>query len=170
MPAVPKTPPYLIHNVGSAALWMMPAPTFSGGLASTLKRCADLRISHLLSLIEPHEAQALGLEGLHSACLANDIELQRTPMVDRQPPESLDEFLNVSTRLYQCMSDGESVGIHCKSGIGRSGMHICALLGKLDFGLQDALKLIQLRRGLKAPNTSEQLDWLEEHWDKISAL
>ena len=168
MSGKPKTPPFLIHSIRSARLWMMPAPSFLRGLGNTIKYCADLEIRHLLSTVEPHEVSALELEGLSAACSANDIKLLNFPMVDRQPPQSLEAFLRMSSDLHRHLVNGESVGIHCKSGIGRSGMHICALLGKLGFGFEEALRLIEIRRGLAAPNTSEQLDWLKQNWKKIS--
>ena len=164
-----NTPPYLVHETENARLWLMPAPTFLGGLDKTIQRCAELGMQHLLSTVEPHEVSALGLEDLPAACLASEITLHKMPMADRQPPQLPETFSRVSSDLYRRLRKGESVGVHCKSGIGRSGMHVCALLGKLGFGLDEALTIIERERGLNAPNTPEQLDWLARNWAAISA-
>lgn len=146
----------------------MPAPNFMGGLKNTIEHCARLEIRHLVSTIEPQEVRALEIEGLQAICLANDIGLLKFPMMDRRSPASLGAFLRVSSELHRYLMNGESVGVHCKSGIGRSGMLICALLGKLEYEFNDALRVIKLGRGLSAPNTHEQLDWLEQNWAMIS--
>lgn len=47
-------------------------------------------------------------------------------------------------------------------------MLICSLIGKLGFGMTEALATIRSKRGLEAPNTVEQLEWLEENWEALS--
>ena len=161
-------PPFLIIEENSSALWMMPAPTFEGGVPATLDKCLELEIKHIVSLVEDEEAWLLGLEKLGFECSARSIELLKMPIIDRKPPVSDEDFRRLLTVCHQLMREGESVGIHCKSGIGRSGMLICSLLGRLGFDLQDSLQIIRDRRGLEAPNTIEQLKWLEDNWPALS--
>ena len=148
---------------------MMPAPTFSGSVPKTLDLLRDLRINHIVSLVEDDEAWRLGLEKLAPECSTRDIQLHKLPIVDRKVPASIKQFARLSSDCYQFISSGESVAVHCKSGIGRSGMLICSLLGKLGFGMTEALTTIRNKRGLEAPNTIEQLEWLEENWEVLSA-
>lgn len=161
-------PPYLIVEAENAALWMMPAPTCAGGVPVTLDRCCELKIKHKVSLVEDSEAWLLGLEKLGFECAARNIELLKLPIVDRKPPASIEEFAALLSVCHQLMRDGESIGVHCKSGIGRSGMLICSLLGRLGFDMQEALEKIRDRRGIEAPNTVEQLNWLKENWSLLS--
>lgn len=165
---VQPPPPYLIHIVDGAGLWMMPAPVFYGNLQLTLQRCAGAGIKHLVCLVEAHERQALGLDGLRAKCFESSMQIHDFPMVDRQPPLALEVFLKRSALVSQKLKSGESVGIHCKSGIGRSGMLTLAIMGQLGFDLDDALKVIEDRRGLKAPNTPVQLEWIRKNWNAIS--
>lgn len=161
-------PPFLIVEARNAKLWMMPAPTFAGGVPATLDKCLELEIKHIVSLVEDDEAWLLGLEQLGSECSARNIELLKLPIVDRKPPASTKDFTTLLSACHQLMREGESVGVHCKSGIGRSGMLICSLLGRLGVGMRESLEMIQDCRGLKAPNTAAQLKWLEENWPLLS--
>lgn len=161
-------PPYMIIEVARSTLWMMPAPTFVGEVSSTLDLCGELRIKHIVSLVEDNEARFLKLENLSPECFVRKIELLKMPIVDRKPPASIEEFTKLARVCYQLMLAGESIGVHCKSGIGRSGMLICALLGMLGFDLPAALERIRDRRGLAAPNTAEQMDWLHENWSQLA--
>ena len=164
----PPMPPYLIIEAKNSALWMMPAPTFSGGVSPTLDRCCELGINHIVSLVEDHETWLLGLEKLSSECSARNIELLKMPIVDRKTPASIEELIALLSVCHQLMREGESIGVHCKSGIGRSGMLICSFLGRLGFDMQEALERIRDRRGLEAPNTIEQLNWLKKNWPLLS--
>jgi len=163
----PPKPPYLIHKIGEAGLWIMPAPVFNGNLTASLKQCRDLGITHLASLIEQHECSALGLNSLSKECLHTGITLYRLPLADRQPPSVLPPFLHLAAHLVEQLRKGQSVGIHCKSGIGRSGMLAVAILSQVGFQLPEALDLIEQQRGQKAPNTDSQLEWLDENWNDI---
>lgn len=76
-------PPYLIIEVDSSALWIMPAPTFSGSVPETLDLIRELRINHIVSLVEDDEAWRFGLEKLASECSTRGIQLHKLPIVDR---------------------------------------------------------------------------------------
>ena len=67
-------------------------------------------------------------------------------------PEKLDEMLR----------QGRNVAIHCRQGIGRSGMIAAALLVKKGTAVDSALKLISQIRGLPVPETPEQRDWVRD--------
>ncbi|MEO1322415.1 MAG: dual specificity protein phosphatase family protein [Pseudomonadota bacterium] len=167
-PTDPPMPPYLITEAKNSALWMMPAPTFAGGVPATLDRCCELRIQHIVSLVEDNETWLLGLEKLGYECFTRNIELLKMPIVDRKTPASIEEFTALLSVCHHLMREGESIGVHFKSGIGRSGLLICSLLGRLGFDMQEALNRIRDLRGLEAPNTVEQLDWLKEKWPLLS--
>lgn len=162
-----KDPPYRIQTKEEAGLWMMPAPTFRNGLEETLRACADLDLKQIASLVEPEERVSLGLEDLQNTAAAHGIEICEFPMVDRHTPENLPAFKSLSHRLFESFRQGNNVGVHCKSGIGRSGMVIAAILNKLGYSFEEALQKIAEGRGLDAPNTASQLTWLKNHWGEL---
>ena len=163
------SPPYLIYSANGANLWMLPAPVFKGDVYGTIDSLAGFQMKHLASLIEPDEAEALGLAQLHEATNLHRIHLHVLPIVDRHPPNEPQDFNALAGRLTKSFLSGESVGVHCKSGIGRSGMITCAILGKLGFDLNQALARIAKHRGLEAPNTPRQIEWLEGFWGTLAA-
>ena len=162
------TPPFLIHELIDSKLWIMPAPTFDGNLISTLEGIRKLDISHLASLIEPHEIPITNLHELGLMCGQKSIELHELPMPDRQPPNSLIPVFNLSAFLLSKLQSGQSVGIHCKSGIGRSGIVAAVIMGQLGYSYSEVIKRIALGRHQPAPNTPIQLDWLQENWHQLT--
>ena len=166
---MPAAPPFRIHSAHGADLWMMPAPVFEGDVFNTVQSLSGLRIRHLASLVEPHETKTLGLERLREATDFHHINLYSFPITDRHPPMAFEGFNALADTLSRRFSAGESTGIHCKSGIGRSGILACAILAKLGLSFDQALALIANHRGLDAPNTKRQLDWLEKFWEALAS-
>lgn len=165
---MPAVPPYRIHSAHGADLWMMPAPVFDGDVFNTVQSLSDLRIRHLASLVELHETKALGLEQLCEATDFHHINLYSFPIADRHPPMAFEGFNALADTLFRRFSAGASIGVHCKSGIGRSGMLACAILAKLGLSFDQALAHVAAYRGLDAPNTKCQLDWLEKFWEALA--
>lgn len=163
------SPPYLIHSFANAGLWMMPVPIFRGTLSATLKHCAGQDILHLASLLEAHEREALGLTEIQREASVSSIHLYIFPMVDRQAPASCRPLVDLAAKLAEKLHAGESVAVHCKAGIGRSGMLVAIILGRLGFDLPRALHTIRANRGLQAPNTPSQLEWMEKNWAALTA-
>ncbi|MEO0884036.1 MAG: dual specificity protein phosphatase family protein [Pseudomonadota bacterium] len=146
----------------------MPAPVFCENLRNSLRLCAELGMSHLASLIEPHEQKSLGLKALSEEGLSTGIQVHHLPIVDRQPPKLIADFKSLSDLFAEKLFAGEGVGVHCRSGIGRSGMLAASVLGKLGLEFDEALSILAARRGLRAPNTETQLRWLRENWKFLS--
>jgi protein-tyrosine phosphatase len=161
-------PPYLIHGFNGAGLWMMPSPTFGGTIRKTLSSCADLNIQHIASLVEAREVQQLGLAELRTEAAPLKIHLHQFPITDRQPPSSIRDFAELVETFTQYLLNGMSVSVHCKSGIGRSGMLASSILGRFGYCLPGALEVIAEKRGIPAPNTASQMEWLQDNWVLLS--
>ena len=73
-------------------------------------------------------------------------------------------------KLAGQIKEGGGVAIHCRAGIGRSGMMTCAVLAQLGMPVDDALKHIADYRGLRVPDTEEQADWLRENLVPVFAV
>ena len=82
----------------------------------------------LVSLIEDHELRELGIEGLVAACEARHIRVLRRPFKDQGVP-SLELAKATVTEVLEAVGRGEHVVIHCKGGLGRTGLiAACALI------------------------------------------
>ena len=95
-------------------------------------------------------------------CSANGIEFLSLPVPDRGVPPSQEAVLSVVRRLDARMAAGKSVGIHCRQGIGRSGILAACLLVSTGVSPQGAFTQLMEARGRSVPDTSEQREWVEE--------
>jgi protein-tyrosine phosphatase len=65
------------------------------------------------------------------------------------------------------LSQGKNIAIHCYAGIGRTGMVAAGILMKQGQSVDLALLELSRIRGLRVPETLEQITWLHRHEDQI---
>lgn len=104
----------------------------------------------LVSLVEDHELRDLRIDGLVPACEAQHIRTLRRPFPDQGvPPMELAKA--TVTEVLEAAARGENVVIHCKGGLGRTGViAACALVAT---GVDPATAMDAVRK--TRPNTIE---------------
>jgi len=87
---------------------------------------ARLRAAHsadlLVSLVEDAELVELGIEDLAVRTAAHGLDFVRHPFVDGSVPDDASAFEAFVERLVAQARDGRSLVVHCKGGLGRSGL------------------------------------------------
>lgn len=98
-------------------------------LSIDVRGLGDKHQAHVLvSLIEGHELSELRIEGLVVACEARHIRVLRRPFPDQGVP-SVELARTIVTEILEAVTRGENVVIHCKGGLGRTGLiAACALV------------------------------------------
>ena len=81
----------------------------------------------LVSLVEDHELTELRIEGLVAACEAHHIRVLRRPFPDQGVP-SLQLAKSTVTEILEAVGRRENVVIHCKGGLGRTGVIAACVL------------------------------------------
>jgi protein-tyrosine phosphatase len=76
----------------------------------------------------------------------------------------LETFIN---EIILEINSGKSIVIHCRMGIGRASVIASSILLKYNFGIDEIIANIIHIRGLKVPDTEEQLQWLKSQTQKI---
>ncbi|MFC6617472.1 hypothetical protein [Deinococcus radiophilus] len=71
-------------------------------------------MTRLVSLLEPHEYELLGLTDYAEQAKAQDIEIISYPVRDVSVPEDLASFHKMVDRVLSELLDGERVVIHCR--------------------------------------------------------
>jgi protein-tyrosine phosphatase len=66
-------------------------------------------------------------------------------------------------KVISALQRGQSVAVHCRQSIGRSGMFTCAVLVALGLPVENAIATASEARGLTVPETPQQRMWLEAH-------
>ena len=85
-------------------------------------------------------------------------------------PRSVDDFAELSKKLFLQVEVGINTLIHCRAGIGRSGLLASAVLLHGGRNVQQAFVRVSDMRGCQVPETARQGDWLLENHTIITAV
>jgi protein-tyrosine phosphatase len=129
-------------------------------LADEMARFKRAGLDTLVSLLEEHEADWLGLAEEPESAAGAGIEFLSHPIPDTQVPPDPLAFREFVAGLVNRLRRGEHIGIHCRGSIGRSTMTAAAALIHLGWKPREALAAIEEARGCQVPDTEEQLRWI----------
>lgn len=83
------------------------------------------------------------------------------PIPDREVPKSEASVTKLIEALDAELSQGRNAVIHCRQGVGRSGLIAACLLISKGRSSGSALAELSQARGVIVPETREQRDWIE---------
>ncbi len=89
-----------------------------------------LQIDCIVSLLEKEEEAEVGLKMESELCKRNGIEFLSFEIPDRNVPNR-SKALNFATQLLDRLKDNKHVAIHCRAGIGRTGIIASAVLARI---------------------------------------
>ena len=116
----------------------------------------------MISLLEREEAAQLQLNDEEGIAESNGVRFQWFPIPDRGVPASLPEAVGLLRRIAQALDEGENVAVHCRQGIGRSGMIAAGALVVSGVSAQKAIEAVSAARGQIVPETPPQLRWIRQ--------
>ena len=119
-------------------------------------------IDVVVSLLTPHESSELGLNQEAAMSSQQGIQFLSLPIRDRAVPSSFGEMRTFVERTAALLSEGKTVAIHCRQGIGRSAVFAASLLVNAGVNLVRAFQQIESARGAVVPDTPEQRQWVEK--------
>ncbi len=126
-------------------------------LAAISKWSADA----VVTLIENHEFEMLGVPHLGQQVRARGIDWHHLPIVDVAPPDGRFEeaWLRSGPQLCAILRDGGRVLVHCRGGLGRAGTVAARLLVECGVTRNEAVE--QVRRARPgAIETKQQLEYV----------
>lgn len=159
---------YQVELIGSGRLAMMGRPRAGEWASDEFAGLAGLGVTDVVSLLEPAEARELGLADEAAYCAAAGLRFHSYPVADRGVPDSAGSLSRLACQLYHLCAGGGCVVIHCRAGIGRSGLVTAAVLLHCGFSVRDALSAVSKARGVRVPDTVEQAEWLASHQAAVS--
>lgn len=135
-------------------------PQGGNELRDELLRIKHAGIQTLVSLLEPHEADYLGLA--EEGPLAEEIGVRflNYPIPDTKVPHDIAHFRSFISGLVERLREGESIGIHCRGCIGRATITAACVLIHVGLKPMDAVVAVEAARGCSVPENSEQLSWI----------
>lgn len=116
----------------------------------------------VVSLLEPEEEAQLVLEGEAAAAAVSGIDFRSFPIPDRGVPTSRESVAELASEVVEALDTGRNVAVHCRQGIGRSGLVVGGVLVAAGEDVGTALAAIGESRGLEVPETEEQRRWLSD--------
>lgn len=161
---------YKIGNIGSGYLAIMAHPSPDSGGAASFANIAQLGIRQVVSLLEPSEARSLGLESEREMVKVYGMEYIAFPIADMGLPSSVEGFAKLSLLLFQQVDAGVNTLIHCRAGIGRSGLMAAGVLLHCELDCEQAFTHVSKMRGIRVPETPQQEDWLLLNQSKVADL
>lgn len=151
-----------VNGLAPRRLALMPRPLGGEGLTEELEGWRLAGITSVVSLLEWHEIRELELEREEALCGASGIRFRSFPIKDRGTPASVSAVSALVTTLGAELETGQAVAIHCRAGIGRTGLIAGCLLHSLNVPQREIFPLLSRARGVTVPDTPEQEDWLKQ--------
>lgn len=159
---------FKIESIGEGFIATMAYPGSEQDSAAAIACLARDGIRRVVSLLEPAEAAALGLGSEAQLVTAESMSFVSYPIPDMGLPASVNSFAALARDLYGRIESGDNTLVHCRGGVGRSGLLAAAVLLCSGMEAQRACEQVTRIRGLRSPETSEQWDWLSTNRAEIS--
>lgn len=138
-------------------LAIMARPRAGDWLEDEIAHWRSAGIATVVSLLERHEIDDLGLEDEAALCTKAGIQFLSFPIADRGLPSDCRAF---DAFIHEMASNSAPLAIHCRAGIGRSAIVAAALLVRRGIAPALAIEHISLARGTRVPDTEAQRDWI----------
>src|SRR5580700_7700888 len=114
----------------------------------------------VVSLLEKDEEAQLELEKERDAAESSGVQFISFPIPDRGVPLSTRDTLSLLSRIASALEEGRNVAVHCRQGVGRSGLIAASLLVRSGMAVEAAIRVVSAARGQSIPETDAQLQWI----------
>ncbi len=159
---------YQVELIGSGSLSVMAKPVSGEWIEDEFSMISNWGINRIVSLLEDQEAIEVGLGMERQLAEKNGMEFVSYPIPDRGLPVSVSEYLNFTRRLYREAVGGLHTVVHCRAGIGRTGLIAAGVLLHCGFEPKEAFEHISRKRGVVVPDTEEQINWVVKSHAEMS--
>jgi protein-tyrosine phosphatase len=157
---------YRIPLEGPGSLWIMPRPS-AESMAEDIAAWCQMGMRKIISLLTVDEAANLGLSDEASCCAAQGLSFMHYSIPDRGMAENRAAFAILARDIAAELMAGAAVGIHCRAGIGRSGMLACCVLALSRLPADNAIARVSRARGMAVPDTDAQAHYIRGIADMV---
>ena len=119
-------------------------------------------IDIVVSLLEEDEAAQLDLLDEGKAAEANGLRFLSFPIPDRGVPSSTPTAISLMANIAVALEEGKNVAVHCRQGIGRSGLIAAGVLMTSGMTPEQAIQVVSSARTTAVPETPEQRLWAQQ--------
>jgi protein-tyrosine phosphatase len=158
---------YWIYELQLGRIGIMPRPRGGDWLEDEMISLRESNVDAVVSLLETPEVLEFELEQEEKFCQKHGIAFYSFSIPDRNTPSSLTAAKKFVRQLVNLLSQGKSLVIHCRQGIGRSSMMAACALVMNGLSIVDAFEKIEFARGCQVPDTQEQRDWIARFFEVL---
>ncbi|WP_299845308.1 protein-tyrosine phosphatase family protein [uncultured Jannaschia sp.] len=141
-------------------LFIMPKPS-GEWLEEDIQYYRSMGVDLIVSMLEHDEAIELLLNHEQIICFANGLNFVHLPTPDRGLPEKK-EFMELISLIRKRLGRNEGIAVHCRAGIGRSGILVCSVLAGFVGSVTKSIEIVSAARGVQVPDTAGQLQFIED--------
>jgi len=153
--------PLALPEGAPGALWLTGMPDSEPRLERFLADTASVGVEHVVILTEDHEIRDLA--PAYDRVLSSPelpFSLTRLPIRDYGVPQGADRFRQTAGAIADTLRRGGCVAMHCRAGIGRTGLMAQAVL--IELGVPPGQATDQVARAGSRCETPEQIAFLRE--------
>lgn len=151
---------YWINGPWPGRLAILARPRGEDWLGDEVAGWKDAGVDLVVSLLTSGEDSELGLVDERELVQQHGLTFIGFPIADYSVPTSKTELRQLASTLQQSLKQGNSVGIHCRQGIGRSSLVAACVLVTSGESPSNAFQHISSARGRPVPDTPEQRNWV----------
>jgi protein-tyrosine phosphatase len=160
---------YWVDGPWRGKLAMAARPRGGDWLEDDLSGWKHAGINIVLSLLTPEEEKDLDLVQEADGTKRLGMDFVSFPVPDRQIPRSETKWSDVVEQVTRALTKGKNVVVHCRQGIGRSGLLATCLLVRNGMSPGAAVDIASAARGISVPETTEQRNWIDHYALGVSA-
>jgi protein-tyrosine phosphatase len=151
---------FWIPGPWAGKLAVMTRPRGGDWIEEEIAAWSRAQVDVVVSLLEWDEAEQLDLSREGKLAAESGVQFISFPIPDRGVPGSTTEALEMLARVAAAVESGKNVAIHCRQGIGRSGLIAAALLVRSGLAADEAIETVSKARGIAIPETPAQSAWI----------
>lgn len=151
---VPKL--YPVTGSWRGTLFLSSRPRGGDWLEDEVSGWRRYGIDTVVSLLTDDEEQELGLGQEASEARKHHLAFVSYPIPDRGVPADTSTLADLLETIHRDLDHGKNVLVHCRQGIGRTGLVAASLLVREGMEPASAIQKVSKVRGLQIPETPEQ--------------
>ena len=158
---------YLIPTKTTGRLFILPRPRGGDWLDRDIAEWKRNKFDLVISALTEDEERELELTEEFNLVERRGLAYQSFSIPDRDVPLSPSQFERMTESWANSLRNGQTIGIHCRQGIGRSGMIAIGILQKLGETTANAMRIASAARGIAVPETAVQREWITRMSDLV---
>ncbi len=99
--------------------------------------------SHLVTLLEDHELPFLHIADLFSQAQTMELSTRHFPIPDGAVPTDLPAYKLLLRELLGWVKEGQTVIVHCRGGLGRTGLVAAGVLRACGMAADQSMRLVR---------------------------